>query len=234
MKRGHRIRSDLIPDSEQQPGYKIRANKQSFGVYRPVMPESIDALHSVLVAARDDIDDYLTKRRKESSRMVVQKEMGVTYVQKGKVERAMRKGMLQNGFDLGHVQKGISNYNETQPESIEVGIDLNRFDWFTFHNRKLVGKFVECEATELLAEDTETVGSLLEKAHAPKLPVQEPDHLSFIKYGTNGDHRDLSSAHRRGVLDIVRKTFEQSEVDSIWLGQMVVGRTYSDPIAMVA
>lgn len=231
MLKGNTIRSNPgICNQESRPRHAKRADAESFGVYRPVDHESMQRLHDTLVVARDNVNDYLAKRRKVSAPIQIQESMGVTYLQRQRVRRAIRKGRIPGNFALSRMQVGVDTINETVGDDVSVELDFDKFDWYSQHNRKMVGKFAMGNGMGVLSEEAETIGSILNGAEASALRVNTPDHVTFFKYGSEGDRLDLSRMHQRGVLGIVREHFEEACLEELMLGKLIVGKTYTEPV----
>jgi hypothetical protein len=225
-------RSDLVADREAQFHYKKRVQQEAFGIYRPLTPASFQALHTIMSGAKEEIDEFLTRRRRVSAPVIVHSDMGITFVKRLEAKKAMRRGLLQRGFDLKLLQKGVDDYNEGSNEPLEVPI--HELDWYTSHKRKLVGRFAISTAVEELSDDSETIGELLEQARGSVLRVDQPDHVAFFKYGRNGDNLDLSLRHQDDVTGIVERHLSEAGMASVMLDRLVVGSSYSVPLEAAA
>ncbi len=232
--RSGRIRGDLICNKEDRPSYKRRVGKEVFGIYRPLTDESESEIREVLRGAQKDITGFLGQTRKESAEVMIADDMGVTFVQRTHVRRALNLGLVARGFELGRLVERFEHQRDTQPDSLEV--PFGDFAWFgnrwsggRYAGRKLVGRLAVSEATSTLMDQSELVEDVLGAVHAAELNVERPDHVSFLRYGRSGDLLDLGAAHRNGVLDIVEDHFRAAGVTTLTLGELVVGNSYSQP-----
>lgn len=232
MLKGHKIRSNPgVCNQENRASKKVLADKESFGIYRPVDKASVQALHDRLVVVREEIDDYLSKRRKSSSNINIQETMGVTLLQQRRMRREIYKGNIAGQYALRLVSDGVAELNNSDEEMM-VEFDLDRFDWYSQHRRKMVGCFANNDGSNALAEEAETIGGILEEASINGINVAPPDHVTLFKYGHEGDRLDLSRLHQRDVVSIVRDHFEDSASRELRLGSLIVGTSYDKPLEL--
>ena len=231
MRKNQNIRSDLVSHKEQQAGFKRRLQREAFGIYRPLTDDSYQELHNILSGAKEEIDDFLGKRRKTSADVILPDQMGITFVGLQNTRKAMRhKRILQRGFDINLLHNSVEDYNNTITTPLEVPID--ELDWYSMHRRRLVGKLALSEAMLEIADNSESIGSLLQQARGEQLRVLEPDHVSLFKYGRNRDNLDLSRRHRRDVANIVSDHLNQANLGSVMLDKIIIGKTYTEPITI--
>jgi len=231
LRKNQNIRSDLVAHKEQQAGFKRRLQREAFGIYRPLTDDSYQELHNILSGAKEEIDDFLGKRRKASADVILPDQMGITFVGLQNTRKAMRhKRILQRGFDINLLHNSVEDYNNTITNPLEVPID--ELDWYSMHRRRLVGKLALSEAMTEIADNSESIGSLLQQARGEQLRVLEPDHVSLFKYGRNRDNLDLSRRHRRDVANIVTDHLNQANLGSVMLDKIIIGKTYTEPITI--
>lgn len=231
MRKDHNIRASLVANRELQPGFKKRIHKEAFGIYRPLTQDSYQQVYDILVDAKDEIDDYLGKRRNASANIVLPDQMGITFVGLQSTRKTMRhKSLLQRGFDVRQLQKSVDDYNDKIVSPLEVPID--ELDWYSYHRRRLVGKFALSGGFEEIMDNSESIGELLNDARGGQLRVLQPDHVSLFKYGRRRDNLDLSHKHRNEVADIVHNHFEAADIGAVMLDKIVVGKTYTQPISI--
>ena len=231
MRKDHNIRASLVSDRELQPGFKKRIHKEAFGIYRPLTNDSYQQVYDILVDAKEEIDDFLTKRRNTSASVTLPDQMGITFVGLQSTRKTMRhKSLLQRGFDVKQLQHSVDEYNEKIVSPLEVPID--ELDWYSYHQRRLVGKFALGEGFAELQDNSESISELLNDARGGQLRVMQPDHVSLFKYGRRRDNMDLSHKHRNEVSDIVLRHLEVADIGAVMLDKIVVGKTYTQPISI--
>jgi len=231
LRKNQSIRSDLVAHKEQQAGFQRRLKREAFGIYRPLTDESYQELHNILSGAKEEIDDFLGKRRKISADVILPDQMGITFVGLQNTRRAMRhKRILQRGFDIKLLQQSVDNYNEEITAPLEVPID--ELDWYSMHNRRLVGKLAVSHAMDEIIDNSESIDSLLQQARGDQLRVLQPDHVSLFKYGRSRDNLDLSRRHRLDVANIVNDHLGFADLGSVMLDKIIIGKTYTQPISV--
>lgn len=230
---GSIIRSELPANREDRINYKRRSGQESFGVYRPLTLESELQVRSVLAGAIPAIAQHLNRSRVSSADTNQMQEMGVTFLERGKMERALRKGWLRHGFEPQRMKAGIEDHLNTFAPVVEVPLD--GFGWVGRGNRKLSAWLdVGSDVFEELEQEKESVKELLTRANAPELEVYTPNHLTVLQYGFIRDGQDLGARDQKEVRRIVHNHFLESGVDTISLGSLVVGETYSQPKQLIA
>ena len=231
LRKNQSIRSDLVAHKEQQDGFQRRLQREAFGIYRPLTDDSYQQLHGILSDAKEEIDDFLDKRRKTSADVILPDQMGITFVGLQNTRKAMRhKRILQRGFDINLLQQSVDDYNQTLTSRLEVPID--ELDWYSMHRRRLVGKLAVSDAMDEIVENSESIGDLLQLARGEQLRVLQPDHVSLFKYGRNRDNLDLSRRHRRDVANIVNDHLCYADLGSVMLDKIIIGKTYTEPITV--
>jgi hypothetical protein len=184
-----------------------------------------------LSGAKQEIDEYLAKRRKTSAEVILPEQMGITFVGRSNTHKTMRhKRILQNGFDIHYLNKSVDEYNDSLTSPLEV--PLEELDWYSRHRRRLVGKLAVSDGLSEIVDNTESISELLYEARGEKLKVMEPDHISLFRYGRNRDNLDLSRRHRNNVAEIVQEHFDYADLGSVMLDKLVVGKTYTQPISI--
>lgn len=225
-------RSSLIADRELQPNYRSRANREAFGIFRPLTPKSAMHVSDVLTGAKVDIDHYLKTQRKIAAEIKLSPDFGVTFVGRNHVKQVMRRGMLQRTFHMGRLMHQIESHRAIEEVRLEVPFD--GFDWFSDYKRKLVGKFAASKGLDELHAQADLVGEFMHDAGGDRVRVHNPDHVSFYKYGSNGDNRDLNGRDRREIIGIVAEHFSAADIDSVTLGPINIGDTYNLPLGGLA
>ncbi len=208
--------------------YRRRSSQEAFGIYRPLTVESEWQVRDVLEGAIPEIAAHLSKYRRSSAVANAMYEMGVTFVEQNKVRKAMRSGLLQRGFEPHRMAQGMEyQVNRTRP-TIEVPFE--GFSWYGRGDRKLAARLsLDAESFEELAVQKESVRELLRRANAPELEVQTPDHVTILKYGSAYDGEQLGARDQRAVRHIVRDHFRESGIETLTLGGLVLGDSYSQP-----
>lgn len=226
MHRRHGIRANLPANQEGRSTYKRRAKQHGFGVYRPLTDESSQLVWEVLGKAKEDIKSFFGHYRHGPAELAVPVEMGVTFVPRRKVGRALRHGLLER-LELARLIERIESHNEDQGVALDV--TLTHTDWYSDQERKLVYCFTESEGKGELEREANLIGRMLGDSKAHELDVLTPDHLTLMKYGHARDGRDLSRDHKDTVGEIVETHFRQAEVQELYLGRLVIGDSYSQP-----
>jgi len=231
MLRGCTIRSELMPNREDRASYKRRLQKNAFGIYRPLSEESRHDIVSVLESSQEKVDEYFGNSNSRYTKLIIPKDHGITFVQRGNVVRALKTSAMRN-FNLSCLQKRISDYNYAYPEQPEV--EINDFDWYG-GDLKLVGKFaIAGMANEFEAESEIFEGFLHEAGSAP-IDVYVPDHTSLCRFRRSRNGHHLNDEQRRNVKNIVRAEFREAGIGSVALDQVVLGDgSYREPLQQAA
>jgi len=228
MRRCSIIRSDLPSNREDRMSYKRRSGQEAFGIYRPLTPESELQVRNVLAGAIPEIAKHLERYRFSSAEAKPMNEMGVTFLEKGKVQRALRKGWLRHGFEPHRMTSGLENHVSSFSPTVEVPLD--NFGWVGRGNRKLSAWLdTTSDVFEELEQEKESVKEILTHANAPELEVYTPNHLTILQYGFIRDGQDLGARDQKVVRHIVRDHFIEHGVDTVSLGGLVVGDSYTQP-----
>jgi hypothetical protein len=229
MKYGNCIRSDIgHMNNENRRRHKQRINDEQFGIYRPLSPEATIELRGFLIPAKQEATRFLDRHRRQSAELTIPNDLGVTFVMRSRVKRAMGQGLLRRGFELGQMMRRIESEADLQDESLRIL--CGGLDWYSKYNRKLVTTFADSVASRHLERQSDIVTNVLADVQAGELPVMKPDHLTLLKYGRDGDRLDLSRKHRMAVADIVEERLCDEGFDSIMLQGLVVGESYSQPL----
>ncbi len=237
-KRAPGIRNSLICDREKQEGYRLNIRKQSFGIYRALTKESEIEVTGARAKARANIMTYLKEARGTApiANLIDRVNPGVTFVDQGRVNRAMRGNMFQNGFMLGRMIESIEQHNNSavnEEEAEEAGqpVAIGNFDW-RGQKRTLVAELGYSEGLKVLLDETQIIEDIMGDSKASGIEVREPDHLSLLRYGRQGDNMDLSRRQLWEVADITRLSFEEAKVTEVVFGKMIVG-SYQHPLGRV-
>lgn len=231
--RTQRQRNSLIANREDQPHYRQRARDAAFGIYRPLTIESQSEVQHVMHAAAKKVGTFLLDNRGDAAALRVPHEMGVTFLEFGKVRNCLRSGMLQRGMnigavlDLGRELERIERGVTSAPPTLEV--PLYGMKWLGKGGRKLASGLLEDSvASHELEYQAIAIEELLDSANASQLDVAVPDHLALLQYGKIGDGQTLSARHQKEIKLIVRDQMRESGLGNIMLGGAVVGRGYND------
>lgn len=228
MRRCASIRSDLPANREERMSFKRRSTHEAFGIYRPLTVESELQIRGVLAGAIPEIAKHLNRYRVSSAEANPMSQMGVTFLERGKVQRALRKGWLRHGFEPHRMTAGFETHADSFAPVVEVPLD--NFGWVGRGNRKLSAWLdTTSDVFEELEQEKESVKEVLTHANAPELEVQTPNHLTILQYGFIRDGQDLGARDQKVVRHIVRDHFLESGIDTVLLGGLVVGDSYSQP-----
>ena len=225
LRRG--IRANLPANREEQHDYKKRVNTEAFGIYRPLTEESAEEVWEVLRSAKQTIKSYFGQYVTTTAELVMPVDMGVTFVMREKMRRAMKHGLLQRGFEAARTIDIIESSQPIEQVSLEVPLGAAR--WVSTRERKLAIGFEESEATQELGEEAGVLQDMLTGLRAGELTVLEPDHVTLFKYGSARDGRDLGRDHKAIVGGILEEHFCAANVHAITLGRLVMGDSYSQP-----
>jgi hypothetical protein len=224
MHRRHGIRANLPANKEDRRRQKVKARKDAFGVYRPLTPESTVEVINVLAKAATEIGTYFADNRNSPAELVIPAEMGVTFVPLRHVRRALGRGLverLENARLLERIETHTLDHAVAQP------VSLDRTDWYSDQERKLVYLFADCTGQEELEREAEVIQDMLADSKAHELEVFVPDHFTLMKYGRARDGQDLGTDHKQMVGGIVERHFRQAGLLEIELGRLVLGKTYT-------
>jgi len=199
--------------------------REAFGIYRPLTEASAILLQGVLGQAHTDISAYLKGVYKRNPpKIKMQDELGVTFVARTMVRKSLALGLLQRGFELGRMTQKIENHAALQAADLEV--PLHHLDWFGARSRRLVGCFGESEGLDELTEQGLAVQGVLSQVRGTGIKVHTPpDHVSMLRRIGGGS--ELSHRARSEVEYIVREHLETAGVESVTLGELVVGDSYT-------
>jgi len=223
----HGPRANLPANREERSGYKQRVNREAFGIYRPLTDESSEQIWEVVGNAKKDIKSFFGSYVTTAAELVVPAEMGVTFVMREKMRRAMKHGLLQRGFETARTIDAIESAQPIEPVALEVPLGSTR--WVGGRERKLAFGFAESNATRELEQEAAALQGMLTALKAGELAVLEPDHVTLFKYGRARDGRDLSCAHKAIVGGILEEHFQDAGVTSVTLGRLVMGESYTKP-----
>lgn len=227
------IRSNLHSDREQRARFKQRVHHEAFGIYRPLTPESKEEVSMVLRMAANSVSAYLGKTFPNSADMKPLDFFGVTFVQYTQVEKRLRRGLFQRGFEKGRMIDQIEKHAEEFPT---LAVPLEEFGWYGARwepvaGRKLAARLdQESFGSDVLERQSVAVKEMLRCANGSELSVEVPDHVSLMKYGRYGDKLDLARFQRREIREIVEGHFDDADLTHIELGRLMMGTGYEKPI----
>lgn len=223
------IRVNRPANREQQPGYRARVKKEAFGIYRPLTEASAEQVHEVNRTVAREIKSYFRQYITTPAELVAHVDLGVTFVPKSDMKRAMGNGLLQRGFQTARTIEHIEAHHVV--EQVALPVRLGSALWpDEKRERKLGMSFVPgTRAMHELNSEAEVLRGMLRALKAGELAVREPDHISMFKYGTRRDGRDLSMEDKETVAGIMEACFQSAGLEEIVLGRLNMGESYSQP-----
>lgn len=229
MSKVRRIRSELVADREHQPHYRSRMRREPFGIYRPLTADSKTHVRDVLLGAQEDIDKEVWW--KSGTKFNIKRDLGVTFVRRSDIVKAMGQGSIRRGFDFEQMVRRIESEPVLHDERLDVPLD--EMDWYGFGSSTLVAKLAPSEARMALENQSDALETILQGVSAELGSVDDPDHLSLYQFGARRDvhsrSHSLNTQQREQVAEIVQTHFDAARIGSITLGPIVVGDGYNRP-----
>jgi len=229
----HGIRANLPANQEHRLSRKKRVWQDAFGIYRPLTPESNEQVVEAVTKARKDIVAFFAEYRNSPAELVIPAETGVTFLSRTLVRHALGRGLVERfeAVELGRNLERLGAKPGQKPADFDV--QLADTDWTTRAGRKLVYRFAENTPGERrLGAESKILQQALDGAKAGELPVEQPDHITLMKYGVPGDGRDLSVEHKQEVSHIVERHFSEAGIGSVALDRLVIGPTYNEQMEL--
>jgi len=244
---GHNIRSDLPSEHVKPERAQRMLERAQFGIYQPLTSECAAELIGTLKLIEADVVGYLESRPDQPANFKAQANLGVTYLE----QRDVRKALKHRDIDVSGVQKVIHkvvdrNYKGTP----EVEVPLFGFGWYGANERKLaahINSFTmdvseeasnqgyTSEAPDKLTEEANAIEQILRGVGASALAdsVRVPGHVSLLSYRSRAP-LGVQEEHKRRINDITYNHFSESDIDSVELGELVVGSDYNKQLELAA
>lgn len=235
-RRSQRIRSELVANRENQPNFRKRIRREPFGIYRPLTEESKTRLMDILLDTQEDINGAVWW--KDGVKFETPIDLGVTFISKRHIARAMRRGSLQRGFNAEKVAARFQEEEELKSSSLELS--LAELDWFGDHGRKMVSKFDSTPNYIDLLKQHDKVVNIMDEMGAETSEfgvIPDPDHMTLFRYGSLRDfineeaarRHTLTERQREEIGEIVAGHLADAHISSVVLGGIVMGQGYSSP-----
>ena len=229
MRKGQTVRSELPSNRETRESIRVGLRKRAFGIYRPLSEESATTIRSTLVAALKEVAVQMIEDGVDPPKVVIPEEHAVTYLEWTNVLKALKDGSLRN-MEVRRLKTDVENLNYLNPNG--VSIELSGLDWFGRNERKLAGRIAVNSCTEL-TEQTEVIDEIFHTAGAPVLEAAVPHHVSLCRYRAPRN-AGLAARHRAVISETVIEHFQASKIESLTLGHLVVGPSYSRSLEIAA
>lgn len=199
-----------------------------FGVYQQAIPEwqlyAFDSLSNAERTARAYLRNEPHKER-HANRFSVNEGFATTYVERGAMRA--REDRAQLRFD--RVLERIGNL---AANSDVISVPINRLTW---RRNTIVAAFDRdsVEYKHLLDQQVEII-RILGEAGMSEPPVNRPHHTSLGRYqiGTLPHEAKLHGDQRFTLLEMVNTQLTIAGIDSVKLGQTIVGNNYFDPFIL--
>lgn len=228
-----RARNTLVANRERQPRYRQRRGVESFGVYGALTEETRTRLGGALLKAGQEASKYTYW--KDGVRFVVPPDIGITFVARRAISRAMWNGAVERGFSRAQFKQRA----EANP-LLHIGrveLPLGGIDWRGVAERKVVASLAGTTEHLGILRRADAIVDLLGETGAdiPEDALSDPEHVTLLHYGTRRDF-DTPSRRRRNRLTenqrddlagIVQKHLDADEIGSVVLEGITIGRTYT-------
>ena len=233
--RRHGPRTQLISNRENRPSVRARVNKNAFGLWRPLTPDSEQGVQAVMVTAKRMVEQFLREERPDGAfaplhipEQATGKEpeekirrLGVTFVEKQKVKTSMRQGgHLWQAFEHGRLLSEIEHHQSRQ--TVAHPVPIEGFMWVGRGQRHLVGLLANGPEKQELVKEADVLGRMLASVGGKPIHVQIPDHVTVAQYGARRDGLQLSVNQRNEIEMMMQSQFREASIEEIYLGALAL------------
>jgi hypothetical protein len=233
--RRHGPRTSLICNRESRRSAMARVDRNAFGLWRPLTPESGQGVQAVMVTAKKLVEQFLLEERPDGAFAPLHipednpgqkqaektRRLGVTFVEKQKVKTSMGQGgHLWQAVERGRLLSEIEHHQSRQEVALPVPID--GFMWFGRGQRHLVGIIGNGKAKQELVKEAGVIEQLLADVGGKPIHVQIPDHITVAQYGTRRDGLQLSVNQRNEIEMMMQDQFREASVEEVHLGALAL------------
>ena len=205
-----------------------RPSVPPFGVYQLAIPEWQDYAFEFLYNAEDAARAYLRGSCKlplAAQKFEVNDTFAATFVER----RDTRDREDRSDIQFERVLECIGN---VASNGGVVAIPVGDLEWM---GSRIVATFDQ-ESVEYkhLIDHQAEITRILSEAGLSDPPVYLPHHTSLtrFKYDRNIPHHDLYRKHRETLLHMMSAQLVAAGIDSVELGETIVGRNYTDQFTL--
>lgn len=235
--RSHGPRTQLISNREDRLSVRARVNKNAFGLWRPLTPESESGVQAVMATAKKLVEEFLLAERPDGAfaplHIPIQqsgqkqedktRRLGVTFVERQKVRTSMRQGgHLWQAFEHGRLLGEIEHHQSRQEVALSVPVES--FVWCGRGQRHLVGLLANGAAKQELVKEADVLERMLASVGGKPIHVQVPDHVTVAQYGSRRDGLQLSVNQRSEIEMMMQTQFRQASIEEVYLGALVLSQ----------
>lgn len=235
----------------QQEQLRLLGKIQPFGIYRRMNQDAYESFVAASLVATRDSGFWLAENRPKDKRLklTMNGDFGLTFLGYQSMRKSLVEAIKGPGLD---VVKLVDDLNRI--ESADLEVPFSHLEWGGNDRRRLLARYtLDTTARQLLDDQRRQIDEVLEYHHIERTPL-EPDHTSVIRYAParlpysqeselktlsrrkrrarpHDESRELSGEERRHIAKIFEDKYISKGIGSIVLGPLVLGTSYSRPVA---